>query len=121
MSTGVATAGTGPRGSRVALIAVLVVAIGFGVAFLVGSATGDSSSGGDAPSATPIEPSSASPKLPAAPASTALPKLKAPPAAEGGGSAAPAPSAPAPSAPAPAPPSGGGGGGGGGGGPIIEG
>jgi pyruvate dehydrogenase E2 component (dihydrolipoamide acetyltransferase) len=118
MSTGVATAGAGPRAPRAALIAVLVVALGFGAAFAVASVTGDSSSGGDAPQATPIEPSSASPKLPAAPPSAGLPELKAPPAPEGGGTAAPAPaapSAPAP-APAPAPPSGGGGGG-----PIIEG
>jgi hypothetical protein len=120
MSTGVATAGGEQRAPRVVLIAVLVAAVAFGAAFAIASLTKSDSGGTEAPQATPTEPSTASPEVPAAPPSATLPPLEKPPASEGGGSAAPAPSAPAP-APSPAPPGGGGGGGGGSGGTIIEG
>jgi hypothetical protein len=122
MTSVAARAGGGASGRLVAVaIAVLIVA--FGAAFAIGKALqDDSASEGTAPQAKPIDPSYASPKLPAAPPPAALPPLEAPPAAapEGGGNGAPAPPAasPAPApAPAPAPPPSDDGGGG----PIIEG
>lgn len=109
MTAGVAAGRGGAGTAQLVLVALVVAAAAFGAAFAIASMTKEDPGGGTVRQATPIEPSAASPKLPAAPPAASLPALKAAPAPPSG-TPAPAP------APAPAP-----GGGGGGGGPIIEG
>ena len=103
MSAGAATHGGGGASGRLVAIGIAVVIVAFGAAFAIGKAAGGDSGGeAAAPQATPIDPSYSSPKLPAAPPTTALPPLEEPPAPQGGGGGAPAPPSAAP-APAPAP------------------